>query len=125
MGSRIRTRVVVLGFLLLAAVAIPAASQDGTKKLTGTYMLAGKEAIDPPPDQPKDTHLQLFLDGDAARDLYQAMKVKALPDECIGHGARSKFEGGIACTMHEGGKQYECSLAIDIKNQKLDAIYAC
>ena len=111
--------------LLLAVVAIPASSQDAPKKLTGTDAIAGKEAIDPPPDQPKDTHLQLFLSGSAAKDLYNALKVKATVDECTGPNARSKFQGGIACTMLDGGKEYECSLAIDIKNQKLDAIYAC
>ena len=111
--------------VLLASFAIPAATQDAAKALTGTYAIAGKEAIDPPAEQPKDTHLQLFLSGDAARDLYRAMKVKEVPDECIGHDARSKFQGGIACTKLAGGKDYECSLAIDIKNQTLDPVYAC
>jgi len=113
------------GCLLLAAVAIPASSQDAPKPLTGSYAIAGKEAIDPPPDQARDTHLQLFLTGAAARDLYNALKVKAVADECIGGGARSKLQGAIACTMQAGGKEYECSLAIDLKNQKLDSIYAC
>ena len=106
-------RVGIAGCLLLAAIAIPAASQEDAKALTGTYAIAGKEAIDPPPGQPTDTHLQLFLTGDSARDLYRAMKVKEVPDECIGHEARSKFQGGIACTKHAGGKEYECSLALD------------
>ena len=118
-------RAVLAASLLLAVFAVPASSQDAPKALTGTYAIAGKEAVDPPPDQANDTHLQLFLSGNAARDLYQAMKVKEVPDECIGHNAHSKFQGGIACTMLDGGKEYECSLAIDIKNQKLDAIYAC
>ena len=118
-------KLAVAAGLLLAAVAVPASSQDGTKKLTGSYAIAGKEAIDPPPDQPKDTHLQLYLDGAAARDLYNAMKVKATPDECTGPNAKSKFQGGIACTMHEGGKEYECSFAVDIKNQKLEPVYVC
>jgi hypothetical protein len=124
MGSSFRSWTAATACLLLAAIAIPAASQE-PKPLTGTYAIAGKEAVDPPPDQANDTHLQLFLSGNAARDLYKAMKVKAVPDECIGQGAQSKFEGGIACTMHAGGKEYECSLAIDIKNQKLDPVYAC
>jgi len=110
---------------LLAVVAIPASSQDAEKKLSGTYEFAGKEAIDPPPDQPKDTHLQLYLSGSAAKDLYNALKAKAVADECIGGGAKSKFQGAIACTMHEGGKTYECSFAVDLKNQKLDSVYAC
>ena len=118
-------RAAVYAGLLLAALAFPASSQDATNSLTGSYAIAGKEAIDPPPGQPQDTHLQLFLTGAAARDLYQAMKAKATPDECTGHNARSKFQGGIACTMHEGGKEYECSLAIDIEGQTLAPIYAC
>jgi hypothetical protein len=112
-------------FVLLAALAIPAASQDNTKKLTGSYAIAGRDAVDPPPGQPKDTHLQLFLTGGAARDLYNALKVKAVADECLGDGARSKFQGAIACTMQAGGKQYECSLAIDLRQQKLESAYAC
>jgi len=111
--------------LLLAAIAIPAASQDNAKKLSGTYAIAGKDAIDPPPDQPKDTHLQLLLAGSAAKDLYNALKVKATADECTGANAKSKFQGAIACTMLDGGKEYECSFAVDLKNQKLEAIYAC
>ena len=112
-------------FLLLATVAIPAASQDDTRKLTGSYAIAGKVAVDPPPGQPKDSHLQLFLSGSAARDLYNALKVKAVADECLGDGARSKFQGAIACTMQAGGKDYECSLAIDLQQQKLESVYAC
>ena len=120
-----RKRIALASCALLAAIAIPAASQDAPRQLTGTYAIAGKEAIDPPPGQPTDTHLQLYLDGAAAKDLYHAMKARPVPDECIGNGARSKFQGGIACTMHGGGKAYECSLAIDIASQKLDPVYAC
>lgn len=120
-----RTSLAAAACLLLAAVAIPASSQEATKKLTGSYAIAGKEAVDPPPGQAKDTHLQLFLSGSAARDLYNALKVKATPDECTGPDARSKFQGGIACTMQAGGKEYECSLAIDLKKQTLESIYSC
>ena len=121
----VSTRRTALVALLLASFAIPASSQEASKALSGTYAIAGKDAIDPPPGQPADTHLQLYLDGSAARDLYRAMKVKAMPDDCIGAGAHSKFLGGIACTELEGGKKYECSLAIDIQGQKLDPVYAC
>jgi hypothetical protein len=110
---------------LAAALAAPASSQDPYRPLTGTYAISGKTAIDPPPDEPKDTHLQVFLTGAAARDLYQALKVKAVPDECVGPNASSKFSGAIACTMQAGGKEYECSFAVDLKAQKLEAIYAC
>ena len=120
-----KLHVTVAAGLLLAAVAIPASSQDAEKTLSGTYEFAGKDSIDPPPDQPGDTHLQLYLSGSAAKDLYNALKVQATPDECIGGKARTKFQGAIACTMHEGGKDYECSFAVDLKNQTLDSIYAC
>ena len=115
----------MLAATFAALLAAPASSQDPYQALSGTYAVSGKTAIDPPPDEPKDTHLQVFLTGSAARDLYQALKVRPVPDECVGHNARSKFSGGIACTMQEGGKDYECSFAIDLKAQKLEAIYAC
>ena len=125
MGTSMHRAARALCCLLLAGIAIPASPQDADKALTGTYAIAGKEAIDPPPDQPGDTHLQLFLSGSAAKDLYDALKVKPVADECIGGNAKSKFQGAIACTMHEGGKEYECSFAVDLKNQKLDSVYAC
>jgi hypothetical protein len=113
--------VVLLGLL----VALPAASQDEYRPLAGSYLVGGEPSVDPEPGAPTDTHLQVFLTGSAARDLYRALKTKAVPDECVGPNAHSKFDRGIACTMQADGKEFECSFAVDLRTQKLQANHAC
>ena len=112
----------VLGVALTVSSAIMAAS-EGT--LTGNFALAGATAIDPPEGEPQNTHLQLFITGDAARELYWAMPGEATPDECLGDGSMTKFHGGTACTMHHRGKDFECALGIDIREQRVVQAYAC
>jgi len=112
----------VLGVALTVSSAIMATT-EGT--LAGHYALAGATAIDPPPNEPRDTHLQLFITGGAARELYRVMPGTATPDECLGNGSMTKFHGGTACTMHQGGREYECALGIDIKEQRVVQAYAC
>ena len=114
-----------LVLMLGAFVALPAASRDDYRPLAGSYLVGGEPSVDPAPGVAADTHLQVFLTGAAARDLYRALKVPAVPDECVGPDARSKFDRGIACTMQADGREFECSFAVDLRTQKLQANHAC
>ena len=118
-------RRIALAFLLALAVALPASSQEDFRPLEGTYIITGASQSDPPPGEARDTHFHVYLTGAPARDLFEAMKVKATPDECTGPDAQSKFDRNIACTKHAGGKEYECSFAIDLRAQKLDSTHEC
>ena len=100
-----------------------AASSPGV--LTGSFIVSGKTVIDPPESEPRNTHLQLFLSGASAKALYAAMSVKPVEDQCLMDGSVTKFFGGTECTMHKGGKEYTCSLAINIKSQRVESAYAC
>ena len=102
---------------LLLAVVAPASSQD--RPLSGTYAIGGESLSDAPPNEAKDTHLRLYLSGAAARDLYKVLKAKPMADECTGPNAHTKLDRGISCTMQAGGKEFECSLGIDLRTQKL------
>ena len=70
----------VVTFLLL--VISPGAVAGQEKSLSGRYQLSGKTVIDPPADEPADTHFRIALEGAAAQDLYRSMKVAAKPNEC-------------------------------------------
>jgi hypothetical protein len=96
-----------------------------TGSLNGSYELGGKTLIDPPDGEAKDTHLRLFLEGGAAKDLYAALKVQAIEDECLGDGSMTKTLGGIACTVHADGHTFECSLAVNMKSQAVEPASAC
>jgi hypothetical protein len=108
--------------LLLTTVSLDATAADW-KRLTGTYAITAKNYLDPSDDEPKDSHLRIQLAGDAARDLYLAMKVAEKPDECT--GATAKRVGEMQCLFYKGEKKYECHFAVDVMQQKIEHGVAC
>jgi hypothetical protein len=111
--------------LMVFACLSPALALAASGSLNGSYELGGKTLIDPPDGEPQDTHLRLFLEGGAARDLFAALDVKAVEDECLADGSMTKSLGGIACTMHADGHTYECSFAVNIKSRTVEGASAC
>lgn len=97
----------------------------GMDDLTGQYDITGKTAIDPPEDEPKDTHFRVYLTGKAAMDLYNSMKVKPMEDGCLGDGSVSKWVGDMQCTNIRNSGEYECRFSIDVGNQKIDYGWSC
>src|SRR6478735_3662575 len=70
--------IMAIAALLFAA---PASAAD-YKPLQGTYMVGGATLIDPPESEPQDTHFYVDVEGNAARDLYKALKGKAESSVC-------------------------------------------
>ena len=111
--------ILMLGF---ASISISASSNN---QLTGSFWIGGKTIIDPPNNEPIDTHLRVYLTGASAKRLFQAMKVKPVRDVCLDDGSLSKFIGGTQCTLHQGGKQFSCSFAINIESQRIELSSVC
>jgi hypothetical protein len=103
--------------LLLLAWGAAAAAADW-RPLEGTYALTAKDVIDPPPEQPRDSHLRVQLTGAAARDLWAAMKVDAVDDECT--GAKARRVGDMQCLWFERDGTYECAFSIDVMAQRIE-----
>lgn len=82
-------RVLAMAGLTLCWATVPALAQDDgdpSKPLSGSYYMG--PAIDAEdPNAPAD-HLYLTLTGDAAKSMWDAMKVETTPDECVGRMAR-------------------------------------
>jgi hypothetical protein len=109
--------------LAFACVAIaPALAQDDpSKPLTGSfYMAPSVDAEDP--KAPAD-HIVLSITGDAAKSMWDAMKVKTEPDECIGRMARQVQ--GMVCygpgttmagPLGADDSPFMCIFGIDMKN---------
>jgi len=116
--------------LLLAGAAIPAAQgQDATKPLTGDFTVG--PALDAADGSPAD-HLYLTLTGDAAKAMWDTMKAKTEPDECVGRMAKSLK--GLICygagtemsgPLGPNDSPYECYIGIDLKSAKIDAASDC
>lgn len=64
--------------LLLAPQAV---AQD-TVPLKGDVFIAGKTPVDPPPDEPKNSHAYMTVTGPSALRLYRAMRGKEEKDDC-------------------------------------------
>jgi len=94
----------------------------GMKPLTGDFDITGKTAVDALPSEPRDTHFRVHLSGDAAKALYDHMKVDPVSDWCAGT-TTVKLIDSMACSFDSN--EYECWFAIDIANQAIDGGWTC
>jgi hypothetical protein len=107
---------------LMFAASVPAGDY---KPLQGTYTIGGATLIDPAQSEPQDTHFYVDLEGDAARDLYKALKAKAEAGVCGEAGDLTKRSGGVQCTMVKGGKEYHCAFGVELKTQRIVSGVVC
>lgn len=114
----IRHRTSHLAAIALAsafALALPGSllAQEPTA-LSGRLSISGATAIDPPPNEPRNTHAALAIEGAAAQRLFRTMKAKAEPDACMDKGWRTKFAGPMFCSRSPDGKQAKCFLTVSL-----------
>jgi hypothetical protein len=114
---------------LLCAASLPALAQDDVKldvkPLTGDYFMA--PAIDADDPKAPADHINFTITGDAAKSMWDAMKVKTMPDECVGRMA--KWVQGLVCygpaspesggALAPGDSPYECYMGVDLKSGTL------
>ena len=114
---------IIAGFGCLVAM-YALAEYPGMKSLTGQFDVVGRHPIDPPPDEPPDTHFRVYLTGDAAKTLFEQMKVQAAPVLCGYYpDAREKRIGSMLCSTEN--REYECFFAINIQTQIIEGGWAC
>lgn len=107
----------------IAAVAAP--GDEVIWPLTGTLALRGATIVDPPPEERRDSHASFLVEGEAARRLYEALRVPEADDLCEGDGGRIKRAGNLACTRSADGRRHECDFAIDLVRGTLEAGRVC
>ena len=93
------------------------------KAIEGVYAVTPENYLDPSGEEINDSHYRFQLKGEAARDLYNAMKAKPAKDECT--GGMAKTQGEMRCIFYEQGKSYECNFSINITEQKIEYGIAC
>jgi hypothetical protein len=107
--------------LLVAAVAL--AQSSGYTKIGAQFMITGKDLVDPPPGQKKD-RLALFLTGDGAKAIYDALPTAPVGGGACEEGLELKRSGGLICANH-GGRSYSCSVAILLKSGETRPLGSC
>jgi len=103
---------VLLALLTSVAWAVPASAQEASP-LRGQMFLAGKTPIDPPPDEPKNSHAYLTISGPAALRMYRAMRAKEEPNECE-TGKKLRRAGSLSCSIAKDGKTASCDFSVDL-----------
>jgi len=115
-------KLIIAAALLASSVTSPA--QPGSySKLTGEFVITGKDVIDPPAGQKPD-RLGLFLEGESAKRTYEAMKAKPTNGDVCEEGMRLKQAGGLTCARYKDGT-YSCSVAILLGSGETRPIDAC
>ena len=109
---------------VVGAVAVLAAGRY--KPLDATYAITGATIIDPDPEEKKD-RVSIYIDGDAAREIYKAMSVPEEPLPCDDDKSpnRQKSAGGLTCFHHDKDDAYGCGVAIKLDDGTTKNALAC
>lgn len=114
---------ILAGSSVLIVSALCIAASSGTRKLEGSFAIS-TTSNDPLPDEPRDSHFIVHLEGESAKGLYEAMKVAPRSDACGPRRLQHKIIGGMDCAFDPGRSTYHCGFALDIAKQKIDPL-AC
>lgn len=96
----------------------------GMSPITGYFDITGRTAVDPPPNEPRDTHFRVHLTGESAKALFENMKVDVNPQVCGDRPEREeKRKGATLCSTDY--RVYECFFAINIEEQTIEGGWAC
>jgi hypothetical protein len=120
-------RFVVMAGAMLVGAVVPALAQEDVnpevKPLTGDYYMA--PPIDSEDPKAPADHVNFRITGNAAKSMWDAMKVETKPDECVGR--MSRWVQSLVCygPATSGGalapddSPYECYMGVDLKSGSL------
>jgi hypothetical protein len=116
----------IIGTLALAAVLWNSALAQAQEfsDLRGTAFIASKTVIDPPPNEPKNTHAYLQLSGPAALQMYRNMRAKEERNDCE-TGKKLKRAGLLMCSLAADGRDASCDFSINLLTGRLENGQAC
>jgi len=109
-------------WISLASFAAIAHSAEW-KAIEGIYAITAENYLDPATSEPSDSHFRLQLRGSSARELYAAMKIAPVADECT--GALAKNLGEMQCLYFKENASYECHFSINLARQSVEYGVAC
>jgi hypothetical protein len=112
-----------LGLAWLSATGSMGAAQE-ISQLRGEVFIAGKTPVDPPPEEPKNSHAYMTVSGPAALRLYRAMRSAEEANLCEA-GKRLKRAGALTCSVSRDGRNATCDFAIDLISGVLDSGRPC
>lgn len=110
--------------LMWLATTIPIGFAQDVSQLRGEAFIAGKTPVDPPPDEPKNSHAYMTVSGPAALRMYRAMRAKEEANLCE-QGKRMKRAGALTCSISRDGRNATCDFSVELIKGTLDSGRAC
>jgi hypothetical protein len=111
---------VIIGATALLSLAYAAEKSDGPapfRQFKGTYSIYSGELGDQQAPTKDDRKLSFIIEGEPAKNIFNAMP----PDDkltCSGEkGARSRSKGNVWCTFNPGDG-YTCYFGFDLRTGK-------
>lgn len=101
-----------LGLVAALFSTFPAFALD-VSKLQGEMFIAGATTVDPPLNEPKNTHAYVTITGPSAHRMYQAMRAKVEDDLCR-EGQKLKRAGNLSCSVGKNVKDASCDFSVDL-----------
>ncbi len=102
--------------LALAATTVTAGDY-AEYRLEGVALVAGPSLVDLDQQGTNDTHMHMIFRGEAAKALYDGLRIPAQEDACTG-GQIKRAETGITCLSFEDGL-HECFFGLDMRDATL------
>jgi hypothetical protein len=114
-------RTLILGALSLFVVTAAASSDTlgPHKKVAGVYRIYGGGLGDPVVPSPKDKKIMFSVEGNAAKEMFDAMGPDK-PDVCTegtGIRVRTRDKDNLFCSRSEKG-EYSCNFGFDLRTGK-------
>lgn len=98
-------------------------ASGGYKQLSGSYAITSENIVDPGPEEKKD-RLVLFIEGDAAREVFDSMDVPVKKNDCD-PALRTKSAGGLVCSVDLTRKDFQCTVGVKLGNGSAVKAVAC
>lgn len=102
-------------------INVPALSQE-TLPLEANYIIAGESITDPPDDEKKD-RVSIYIRGEGAKAIFEAMPEKEMPDPCS-DALVTKTAGGLTC-IKGGPADYRCGVSIKLDTGETKNAWVC
>lgn len=117
--------IVVSLYVFAAVVCAVMANAIETKPLDATYAVTGKYVVDPDPAD--RSRVAIYIKGDSAREIYDAILTPERVWECNGEKKPElgtwKIAGGLRCYHDDEG--YSCGVRITLNDGTTEAASVC
>ncbi len=117
-----KTRAITTLFIVTCVTTLPVQAADW-QDIEGIYSVTTGHYQRDESGAVELTHYRLQLKGQSARDLYQAMAVEAVQDECTGGMAKNLQD--MQCIHYLQGDTYECHFSINLTTVEIEFGVSC